>query len=78
MTIEQYIKEECEEIRAEERAAGILQGKKEFLLSLLEDLGTISCELREKIQNETEVEKLDKWFKLAAKAESMEQFLKEM
>ena len=64
--------------RAEGRAEGQILGKVEFVLSLLEDLGFVSDELREKIQSETDLQVLAKWHKLAAKADSIEQFLKDM
>ena len=94
MTIEQYIKEEaeelceelCEEVRAvareEGRAEGHTEGQRlgivESVLCLLEELGIVSEELREKIQNETELQILQRWLKLAAKSESLEQFQKDM
>ena len=50
----------------------------ESVLCLLEELGIVSEELREKIQNETELQILQRWLKLAAKSESLEQFQKDM
>ena len=78
MTFEQFLKEERADAKAEGRAEGELLGKVEFILSLLEELGTVSEDVREKIQNETDSQVLVRWFKLAAKAESMEQFLNDM
>lgn len=60
------------------REEGLLLGKIESIFELLEELGEISDEVREKIMTETNLEVLSKWHKLAAKAKSMEQFLKEM
>lgn len=64
--------------RAAGKAEGMLIGKAEDILELLEDLGIVSDDVREKIMNETDVKKLQMWLKFAAKAQSMEQFLKEM
>ena len=50
----------------------------EDVVELLEELGTVSDEVREKIMTEKSLETLGNWLKLAAKAESMEEFLKEM
>ena len=90
MTIEQYIKEECEELVEEVRAIAMAEGhaqghaegermgKAESVLCLLEELGVVSNEVREKIQNEMELQTLQRWLKLAAKSENMEQFLNNM
>ncbi len=67
-----------QEMLREERTEGILFGKAEDVVELLEELGPISDEVREKIMTEKSLETLRKWHKLAAKAESMEEFLKEM
>ena len=66
------------EMLREERTEGILFGKAEDVVELLEDLGPVSDEVREKIMTEKSLETLRKWHKLAAKAESMEEFLKAM
>ena len=67
-----------EEMLREERAEGKAEGKAEDILDLLEELGKISEELRNKIKGEKDLETLKKWFKLVAKAESMEEFLEKM
>ena len=64
--------------RAEGRTEGEIDGKREAILVFLEELGALSEELRGRIQNETDLEVLTKWVRLAAKAESMEQFEKNM
>lgn len=48
------------------------------VLELLEELGRIPEEIREKILSERNLEILKKWHKTAAKAESIEQFLVNM
>lgn len=53
---------------------GKAEGKAEFILSLLSDLGDIPESLKEKILREKNLETLDKWFKIAIKAETIEDF----
>ena len=71
-----------QEMLRDERAEGKAEGKSlgiaEATLELLEELAVIPDEVRENILSETDLEKLRKWHKLAAKADSLEQFLKEM
>lgn len=64
--------------RREGKTEGKMEGTAENVMELLEDIGTLSEELREKIMEETDLFKLKKWLKLAAKAESIEQFMSEM
>ncbi len=59
-----------EEGRAEGRAASILE--------ILQELGEVSEDLRTRILNETNMSTLTLWVKLAAKAESVEQFMQNM
>ena len=67
-----------QEMLREERTEGILFGKAEDVVELLEELGPVSDKVHEKIMTEKSLETLKKWHKLAAKAESMEEFLKAM
>ena len=67
-----------QEMLREERTEGILFGKAEDVVELLEELGPVSDKVHEKIMTEKNLETLGKWLKLAAKAESMEEFLKAM
>ena len=60
------------------RAEGKIEGKAEFILSLLSDLGDIPKSLKEKILKEKNLETLDKWFKIAVKAETIEDFLSQI
>ena len=78
MSFSLLFKDERDEGRAEGRAEGLILGKVQDIINLLEELGSIPDEVREKIMAETDTEKLHVWLKLAAKAESMEQFLKNM
>ena len=54
---------------------GISQGIMQSILELLEDLGDVPCEIREKIKEQSDREVLSKWHKLAAKSDSPEAFM---
>ncbi len=56
------------------RAEGKAEGKAEAILELLEELGPVPSEMREKICGITDLEDLKKLLKLAAKANSLEEF----
>lgn len=60
------------------RSEGKAEGKAEFILSLLSDLDDIPESLKEKILREKNLETLDKWFKIAIKAETIEDFLSQI
>lgn len=63
-----------ENSKSEGKSLGIAQGKAEAIIELLEEYGTVPNDLSQKILNETELEKLRKWNKLAARVESIEEF----
>lgn len=69
--IERRIREEG---RAEGKAEGRAEGKAEAVIELLEEIGPVPEELREKVFGQKDLETLKKWHKLAARAESMEEF----
>ncbi len=71
MTIEEMLKIKEKKSRKEGKA----EGKAEAVIELLEDLGMVSDELREKILNERDLEILNGWLKAAARADSIEEFL---
>ena len=56
-------------------AEGVVTGKAQSVMELLEDLGTVPDEIKEKILNEKNPESLNEWLKAAAKADSIEEFL---
>ena len=64
--------------RREGRIEGRVEGKVEENISFHEDLSDIPVELREKIESEKDLSVLKRWLKLAAKADSIEQFISEM
>ena len=77
--------EELKKIRAAEfsvgREAGYEEGeavgKAESVLELLEDLGKIPDELRERILSETDLTILKKWFSEAVKAKTIREFMEQ-
>lgn len=83
---EQGIKEEdevkvCELFEQYERrgiARGIVRGKGEDILEFLKDHGEVSRELQDKIFAEKDLDVLKRWLKMAAKAESIDEFQKVM
>ena len=64
----------ADRIRQEGREAGIIQGKIEDILELLEELGNIPKQLLQRISIETNSEVLSRWHKYAAKASSFAEF----
>ena len=66
---------DVQETRRISRAEGKAEGKAEAILELLEDIGNVSDELKERIMKEKNLEILRKWHKAAARAENLEQFL---
>ncbi len=67
-----------EELLKDERAEGRVEGCADSILTLLEDKGEIPKSLKDKIKTEKDMETLANWIKLAAKAQSIEQFFEEM
>ena len=78
MLLELMLQDERREGRAEGLEAGRLEGKVEEIVSFLEDLSVVPEELREKIESEKDLSVLKRWLRLAAKADSIEQFISEM
>lgn len=74
MLLEELLKDE----RAEGRTEGRAEGKAESILFLLQESGSVPEELRSKIMNEQNTDTLSKYLKLAARAESITDFMKEI
>lgn len=75
MSIYEYDEErELKIIREDERYLGKAEGKAESILELLADCGDVPDELRKRICKEIDLEILNKWIKLAARAKSVEEF----
>ena len=60
------------------RDEGRIEGRIETILELLGDIGEISSELEERIAEEENREVLKRWTKLAARADSIAEFEREM
>lgn len=70
------IKEEGKiEGKIEGKQEGKIESKREDILELLEDIGTVSEEVKKLIVNEADIERLKKWLKLAARANSVSEFM---
>lgn len=67
-----------EELLKTERSEGKIEGKIEGIFDILENLGAVPDKLREQIENETDISKINSWFKTALKAESIDQFAEKM
>ena len=67
-----------EEMLRDERAEGKAEAVLEMLLELMNDLGEISDELRNRSTSEKDLETLKKWLRLAARSESLDEFLEKM
>ena len=82
MIFEEMLRDERAEGKAEGKAEGIAEGKTEavleMLLELINDLGEIPDELRNRIASEKDLETLKKWHRLAARSESLDEFLEKM
>mgnify|MGYP004656375685 FL=1 len=74
----EYMKMEEREriIRDEGKQIGIINGKIESVLELLEDKGEVPEKVKTEIFAETDLEVLKKWLRLAAKSETIEEFCK--
>lgn len=78
MIFEEMLRDERAEGRAEGRVEGRTESKIEDIFELLEELSTIPDDLRSRIADEKDLEVLKKWFKLAAKSDSLDEFLERM
>lgn len=75
MSIYEYDEElHMRQTREEGREEGIAEGKSQSILTLLEDIGNIPPELKQMIFKEKDSEILKTWVKLAARANSIEEF----
>ena len=67
-----------EEMLRDEHAEGKVEAKIEDILELLEEKARISEDLLRKIESEKNLETLTRWMKLAAKVNSLEEFVNRM
>lgn len=61
----------------ETRRISKAEGKAEFILELLEDIGTVPEDVKARILKERDLDTLGQWRRAAARAESVEQFAAE-
>lgn len=57
---------------------GLLEGYQGAILTLLTDIGSIPNELDKRILEEKDIKKLNVWMRLAAKVDTVEQFIEMM
>ena len=76
MLLEELIKEEREDAKAEGIAEGMEKERIESIFSFLSDLGEVPESLRVRIREERNPEVLRSYLKKAASAETMEEFIK--
>ena len=67
-----------EEIIYYERREAAQEAKRQFILELLEEYGTVPDAIKERLEQETNEKVLDKWHKLAIKSCSVEEFTEKM
>lgn len=63
--------------RAEGKAEGVAEGMAEAVLSLLDEKGTVPEDVRTALLEETDLEKLKEFNRLAARSGSVEEFVRE-
>ena len=60
------------------RIEGRLEGRRESILEFLAEIGTVSNGLYDRVMQEVNLDQLRIWAKLAARVDSIEQFMEEM
>lgn len=78
MKFEELMNRQKSESFVEGELKGKLEGKLEDICLLLSELGELPDEVRIRLEAETSPEKLATWLKLAAKAESIDDFVEQM
>lgn len=64
--------------KAEGNVEGRIKGKAEDIFALLEELGVIPEDIKERIMEQKDMSVLKDWLKMAAKADNMEMFVSGM
>lgn len=72
--LEKLKEEGIKEGVAKGKEEGKIEGKIEDIIEILTDIGSISESLKEKICNQTDIEVLKLWIKLAARCETIDEF----
>lgn len=78
MTFEDKIYYERQEAAKEATETATINTKIEDICELLEDIGSIPKEIADKLNAENNIETLKTWHKLAAKVNSIDEFIKQM
>jgi len=78
MLFEEMLRDERAEGKAEGRAKGKAEAVLDILLDILQELGPVSADLKEKILAQSDAEILRSWVKVAIRAQSVEQFEKDI
>ncbi|GFI57642.1 hypothetical protein IMSAG025_01082 [Muribaculaceae bacterium] len=76
--IDDMIKDAKEEGRIEGNIEGRIRGKAEDIFALLEELGVIPEDVKERIMEQKDMSILNNWLKMAAKADNMDMFVSRM
>ncbi len=74
MLFENFEAYDVQETRRISRAEGRAEGKAESILELLEEIGPVTADVKERIMQEKDPKRLRTWLKAATRAESVEQF----
>ncbi len=69
---------EKRESRIEGIAEGKAEGKAESIIEILEEIGSIPDFLKQKISEQKDINILNKWVKLSARAETIDEFIEKM
>ncbi len=77
MLFEHFETYDVQATRAKSKAEGLAEGRASAIIELLEELGTVPDDIRDKIMKETDLDILKKWNKAAARADSVAQFVKD-
>lgn len=78
MLTELLMQDERRAGRAEGRVEGRAEEAKESVLAFLSEFASVPNDLHQRIMQEENLEQLRNWLKLAARVDSIEQFIKEM
>lgn len=78
MTSITYAREVYEDGRMEGRAEGKAEGKADMVFEFLDELGNIPEELRTEVSRESDMGRLTRWVKLAARSGSIKEFEEKM
>lgn len=73
-----YLQEWLDEQKEEGREEGKIESKTEDILSFLSEIGEIPQDIQNRIHQEKDMEILSRWIKLAARANTIEEFQQQM